>query len=201
MNFKRLFAPLMIAFLSGSISFAQKQVLYKQIDSTKLYMNVYYSVQVDSSIHYPAMIFFFGGGWVRGDRAQFINHAQYFSKRGVTCFLIDYRTKNKDNSTPFESLKDAKSAIRYLRKHADKFNIDTSKIIAVGGSAVGQLAAASALIEDYKEASDDMSISPKPNALVLFNPVVDNGPAEYGFFEHRSTHRDGNWNGGWFGNG
>lgn len=180
----------MITSLSGSICFAQKQVLYKQIDSTKLYMDVYYPVQVDSSIHYPAMIFFFGGGWVRGDRAQFINHAQYFSKRGLTCFLVDYRTKNKDNSTPFESLKDAKSAIRYLRKHADKFNIDTSKIIAVGGSAGGQLAAASALIEDYNEASDDMSISSKPNALVLFNPVVDNGPGGYGYERIGDEYKD-----------
>lgn len=181
MQIKKLFTIIITVVLSSSVCLAQEQFLYKQIDTTKLFMEVYYPVQVDSSISYPAMVFFFGGGWVSGNRTQFINHAQYFSKRGMICFLVDYRTKSKNNTTPFESLKDAKSAIRYIRKQADKFNIDTSKIIAAGGSAGGHLAAASALIDDYNENSDDMSINCKPNALVLFNPVIDNGPGGYGY--------------------
>ena len=36
------------------------------------------------------------------------------------------------------------------------------------------------MIEGYNESSDDLSISPAPNALVLFNPVIDNGPGGYG---------------------
>ena len=181
MQIKKLFTIIITVVLSSSVCLAQEQFLYKQIDTTKLFIEVYYPVQVDSSISYPAMVFFFGGGWVSGNRTQFINHAQYFSKRGMICFLVDYRTKSKNNTTPFESLKDAKSAIRYIRKQADKFNIDTSKVIAAGGSAGGHLAAASALIDDYNENSDDMSINCKPNALVLFNPVIDNGPGGYGY--------------------
>ena len=181
MQIKKMFAVIITFVLSSSVCSAQEQFLYKQIDTTKLFMEVYYPVQVDSSISYPAMVFFFGGGWVGGSRTQFINHAQYFSKRGMICFLVDYRTKSENNTTPFESLKDAKSAIRYIRKQADKFNIDTAKIIAAGGSAGGHLAAATALIDDYNEHSDDMSINPKPNALVLFNPVIDNGPGGYGY--------------------
>ena len=63
--------------------------------------------------------------------------------------MIDYRVTKKHQSTPFESLKDAKSAIRYIRAHADTFHVDASKIIGAGGSTGGQLVAAAALIEDY----------------------------------------------------
>lgn len=78
-------------------------------------------------------------------------------------------------------LKDAKSAIRFIRDHADGFSIDTSRIVAAGGSAGGHLAAATALTEGYNEKTDDLSVSCIPNALVLFNPVVDNGPGGYGY--------------------
>jgi acetyl esterase/lipase len=89
--------------------------------------------------------------------------------------------KNRHQTTPFESVKDAKSAIRFIREHAEEYHVDTSKIIALGGSAGGHLAAATTLIDDYNEDTDNISISCKPNALVLFNPVIDNGPGGYGY--------------------
>ena len=114
------------------------------------------------------MVFFFGGGWINGNVKQFEPHAQYFSKRGIVCFLADYRVASRNHTTPFESLKDAKSAIRFIRQNAQRFHLDTAKIIASGGSVGGQLAAACALITKYNEAGEDLSISCKPNALVLF---------------------------------
>ncbi|WP_345278033.1 alpha/beta hydrolase [Litoribaculum gwangyangense] len=144
-------------------------------------MQVYYPEKMDAKQQYPAMVFFFGGGWNKGSMKQFEPHAKYFSKRGLVCFLVDYRVTNRHQSTPFESLKDAKSAIRFVRENAIKYHIDPSKIIASGGSAGGQLAAAAALIEGYNEDTDNTIISCKPNALVLFNPAIDNGPAGVGY--------------------
>jgi len=144
-------------------------------------MESYAPENMDTTKKYPAMVFFFGGGWKEGSIKQFEPHAKYFSKRGLICFLVDYRVTKRHQSTPFESLKDAKSAIRYIREHALQYQIDTTKIIASGGSAGGQLAAAAALIEDYNEPSDNIAISCKPNALVLFNPAIDNGPGGVGY--------------------
>ena len=76
---------------------------------------------------------------------------------------------------------DAKSAVRYVRNNAAKWGIDPNKIVASGGSAGGHLAAATAVIEKYNDPNDDLSISCVPDALVLFNPVIDNGPGGYGF--------------------
>jgi acetyl esterase/lipase len=165
----------------ATTSSAQEKILFKQIDTVKLYMEVYRPQFIDTSKYTPAMVFFFGGGWSSGERSQFIHQATYFSKRGLTCFLVDYRTKNKNNTTPFESLQDAKTAIRFVRKNAVFFRLDTSKIIASGGSSGGHLAAATALIEAYNELTDDITTSCIPNALVLFNPVIDNGPGGYGY--------------------
>tara|TARA_R110002049_G_scaffold3795_6_gene27680 strand:+ start:408 stop:1199 length:792 start_codon:yes stop_codon:yes gene_type:complete len=163
------------------MAYSQEQILYKQIDSTKLFMAVYQPENMDATQKYPAIVFFFGGGWNGGSMDQFKPHANYFSQRGLVCFLVDYRVKNRQKTTPFESLKDAKSAIRYIREHADKFQIDTSKVIASGGSAGGQLAAAAALVKDYNETTDNLATSCIPNALMLFNPVIDNGPGGYGY--------------------
>jgi acetyl esterase len=177
----KLYLTLLSSILFHPYCFSQEAYVYKQVDSTALTMKVFRAQHPREARNRPAMVFFFGGGWNGGSVSQFEPHAKYFAQRGITCFLVDYRVKSRQQTTPFESLKDAKSAIRYIRSHADKFEIDTAKIIASGGSAGGHLAAATALIKEYNETSDDLSISSKPNALVLFNPVIDNGPGGYGF--------------------
>jgi len=186
----QLISVLIILVFNSSICLAQEQILYKQIDTTQLFIEIYYPEKMDTVQKYPAMVFFFGGGWVNGNRYHFLNHAKYFAKRGLVCFLVDYRTQSKNGTTPFECLQDAKSAMRYIRKNADKFNIDKTKIIASGGSAGGHLAAATALIEDFNESSDDLSVSSIPNALVLFNPVIDNGPGGYGYSRIGNKYKD-----------
>ena len=178
---KRFFILILVSFAAYSLCLGQKQVLYKQIDTTRLHLEVYNPEKMEAGKDYPAMVFFFGGGWKTGDRTHFLNHAKYFSKRGLVCFLVDYRTRDKHQTTPFESVKDAKSAMRYIRKNASQFHIDETKIIASGGSAGGHLAAATAFIDGYNEIGDDLSVSCIPNALVLFNPVIDNGPGGYGY--------------------
>jgi acetyl esterase/lipase len=179
--YRKYVLTLLISIFTYSFSYSQEQILFKQIDSTKLFMEVYHPEIIDTTKKHPAIVFFFGGGWTGGTIKQFEQHAKYFSQRGLICFLVDYRVKKRQQTTPFESLKDAKSAIKYIRKHADRFHIDTSKIVAAGGSAGGHLAAATALIDDYNDNTDNMSVSCIPNALVLFNPVIDNGPGGYGY--------------------
>jgi acetyl esterase/lipase len=186
---KRYFFTMILLCLAHFKSSAQAQILYKKIDTTQLFLTVYPSSIKESTNISPAMVFFFGGGWNSGTVKQFEPQAIYFSQRGVTCILVDYRVKEKHKTTPFESLKDAKSAIRYIRTHANELQIDPSKIIASGGSAGGHLAAATALIADYNESTDNTSISCIPNALVLFNPVFDNGPGGYGYERIRDAYK------------
>jgi len=178
---KRHFFTLFLTLTSYINSFAQDQILYKTVDTTQLYLTVYPSAIKEPNKKSPAIVFFFGGGWNSGTVKQFEPQALYFSQRGMVCILVDYRVKEKHKTTPFESLKDAKSAMRYIRAHANELRIDPSKIVAAGGSAGGHLAAAAATINDYNESTDNTTISCVPDALVLFNPVFDNGPGGYGY--------------------
>ena len=57
--------------------------------------------------------------------------------------------------------------------NAVRLGINPEKLIASGGSAGGHLAAATALVEAFDAADDDLKISCKPNALVLFNPALN----------------------------
>ncbi len=181
MNSKHILVIILTCLVGCSAAYAQQKILYKQIEDTKLYMEIYNPESMDSAKKYPVIVFYFGGGWSSGSTSQFEPHAKYFTQRGMVCVLVDYRVKDRQQTTPFESLKDAKSSIRFLRENANKFHIDTSKIVAAGGSAGGHLAAATALINDYNESSDNKSTSCIPNALVLYNPVIDNGPGGYGY--------------------
>ena len=54
-----------------------------------------------------------------------------------------------------------------------QFHFDPNKIIVSGGSAGAHLAAGTALFDDVNDTGDDPSVSPFPNALVLYFPVID----------------------------
>src|SRR5690606_32420272 len=109
---------------------------------------------------------FYGGSWNTGSLDQFRPHAQYFASLGMIGVVAEYRIKTKHNTTPFESVKDGRSAIRYLRANAKKLGIHPSKIVAGGGSAGGHVAAAADLT-NLDEVTDNVKINARPNALVL----------------------------------
>lgn len=128
----------------------------------------------------PAIVFFFGGGWNGGSPTQFEPHANYLAGRGMVVFLADYRVKSRQGTTPKECVADGKSAIRWVRQNAERLGIDPDRIAAGGGSAGGHVAAATGICDGFDEPGEDLSISSRPGALALFNPVYNNGPDGYG---------------------
>ena len=128
----------------------------------------------------PAAVFFFGGGWNGGEPSQFEQHARYLARRGMVTAVADYRVKSRQKTPPSACVQDGKSAVRYLRRHAKRLGIDPNRIAAGGGSAGGHVAAATGMIDGFDEEAEDRSVSSKANALLLFNPVYDNGPQGYG---------------------
>ena len=173
---------LLLAFLAVlQMGSAQERLIFKQADTVSLHMDVFRPARMEAGKRLPALVFFFGGGWNKNNFDQFIPHARYFARRGLVCFVVAYRVKNSHNTTPFQALEDAKSAMRYVRSHASEFGVDPNRIAAAGGSAGGHLAAACALVSGYDAPADDTSVNPRPDALILYNPVIDNGPGGYGY--------------------
>ncbi|MDA0841097.1 MAG: alpha/beta hydrolase [Planctomycetota bacterium] len=129
----------------------------------------------------PAAVFFFGGGWNGGTPTQFEEHSKYLASRGMIAGVADYRVNSRHQTTPFECVKDGKSAVRWLRTNAKTLGIDPNRIAAGGGSAGGHVAAATGTTQGLEEEGQDLNVSSIPNALLLFNPVYDNGPDGYGY--------------------
>lgn len=132
-----------------------------------------------SSDKRACVIFFFGGGWSGGATDQFYGYGKYMASRGLVAISAQYRTRKSHQAIPRQCVEDGKAAIRYVRAHAIELGIDPNRIAAGGGSAGGHVAAASAMCPNI-DASPDSGVSCLPNALILFNPVYDNGPGGYG---------------------
>ncbi len=129
----------------------------------------------------PAIVFFHGGGWTGGKPGQFTEHSAYLASRGLVAIQVEYRLlKSKTTDAPTVCVHDAKSAMRWVRSHAATLGIDPDRIASAGGSAGGHLAAFVGMVDGGDDPADDASVSAKSNAMVLFNPVSDNGPGAWG---------------------
>lgn len=157
-----------------------KAEVYKTVGDVQLKMYIFNPKDHKPSDQRPAIVFFFGGGWNGGSPGQFQGHSQYLSSRGMVAMCADYRVKSRHKTTPFECVKDGKSAVRWIRANAGRLGIDPNRLAAGGGSAGGHVAAATGTVPGLEEDGEDASVSCRPNALVLFNPVFDNGPHGWG---------------------
>jgi acetyl esterase len=157
-----------------------RRLVYKQIGDVALELHVFTPDGSAARDGRAAMVFFFGGGWVSGSPRQFYPHCRYLASRGMVAMSAEYRVKTRHQTSPRECVQDGKSAIRWIRRHARALGIDPGRIAAGGGSAGGQVAAATGTTKGFEEAGEDLGTSSRPDALVLFNPVFDNGPMGYG---------------------
>lgn len=172
--------------MAGSAAWAAKpsptrMITYKTVGDVELKLHVFEPAGHKAGDKTPAIVFYFGGGWVGGSPSQFYPHCAYLASRGMWAAAAEYRVSSRNKTTPIECVKDGKSAIRYVRAHASQLGIDPDKLAAGGGSAGGHVAAATATVTAFNEDSDDTSISAVPNTLVLFNPVYDNSDKGYGY--------------------
>ncbi|HUT10565.1 MAG TPA: alpha/beta hydrolase [Thermoguttaceae bacterium] len=164
--------------------------VYKKVGDVELRIYIFRPEDHKPADRRAAAVFFFGGGWVGGSPKQFFPHAQYLASRGMVAMAADYRVKSRQGTTPFECVKDGKSAVRWIRANAERLGIDPQRIAAGGGSAGGHVAAAIGNVPGLEEEGEDTSVSSKPNALLLFNPVYDNGPEGYGYGQLQDRYRE-----------
>jgi acetyl esterase len=153
---------------------------YKTVDGKELQMHVFLPEAYEAGTAFPAFVFIHGGSWQGGDPNWHYPDCTYWASRGMVAVSIAYRLKDRDHvEVPLECVKDAKSAIRFLRAHADELKIDPDRIVAAGDSAGGQLAAATATITGEQTNDDlfDDSVSCIPNAVILTSPYFKCDPS------------------------
>lgn len=190
-------ALILVLLTTPSILFAQnkkpaptRSVVYRKIGDVELRLHVFEPKGHKKTDKRPAIVFFFGGGWNGGTPSQFYPHCSYLASRGMVAMSAEYRVKSRNKTTPFDCVEDGKAAVRWIRKNADKLGVDPKKVAAGGGSAGGHVAAATATVPGLEGDDQDKTISSSPDALVLFNPVYDNGPKGYGYERVKDRYKE-----------
>jgi acetyl esterase/lipase len=91
----------------------------------------------------PVIVFVHGGGWGGGSRTAGPDFKRFFAQDGIAIASIDYRL------TPAitfpKNVEDVKTAVRWLRAHADTYGLDARRVGLWGTSAGGHLVAVAAL--------------------------------------------------------
>lgn len=185
---------------------ADQTVMYRSTPQRDLELHLYsplgHERTIDASapapritLGRPAVVFFHGGGWISGKPGQFRTHATELSGLGLVVIEAEYRTQETDGTTPQDALDDALHAMAWVRANAESLGLDPTRIAAGGGSAGGHLAAACATVPDEKlaERAPDLPASPRPDALILFNPVLDTGPNRDLSYGHERVGDDYAW--------
>lgn len=149
-----------------------KEFTYKQIAEGEL--RIYFKMPDGWSPNdkRPAMVFFFGGGWSGGSPFACVREAEHFAKRGIVVGLPDYRVRNRQGVSLDKCVEDARSAVRWVRANCAKLGADPSRLIVGGGSAGGHIAACTAIADAPNSSTDDLTVSCKPDALLLYFPVA-----------------------------
>ncbi|HVZ97010.1 MAG TPA: alpha/beta hydrolase [Chitinophagaceae bacterium] len=116
-----------------------------------------------------------GGGYsylVINDEGN--NVARELNKKGIAAFVLKYRLPDDrimiDKS--IGPLQDAQRAIQLVREHAQKWNIDTSKVGVMGFSAGGHLASTLSTHYGHSYIDNPHHINLRPDFSILVYPVI-----------------------------
>ncbi len=91
---------------------------------------------------FPGIVIIHGGGWVGGDKSngREKNIGTTLAQHGYVCMSINYVLAKADRPTWPQHIYDCKTAVQFLRAHADRYQVDRDHIGVIGGSAGGHLA-------------------------------------------------------------
>lgn len=124
-------------------------VVYSKVAGEELKMDIYTPATIKGKA--PCLVVIHGGAWIAGNRQDMKELCEGAAAKGFVAATVQYRLAPKHKWPAM--LDDVQTAVRYLRKNADKYNIDPNRMAASGASAGGHLS----LLLGYRDTRD-----PKP---------------------------------------
>src|ERR1700677_1162491 len=145
-----LFVAVSIAAFGADYK-SELNIPYCTVDGKTQTLNTF--LPADAGKPVPAIVEIHGGWFYGGDAAsqpEGVGGWQIFMRHGIAIFSIRYRL-NTEGGFP-ENIRDCRNAIRFIRKNAQRFNIDPNRIDVTGGSAGGHLSLMVAMVpEDFDD--------------------------------------------------
>lgn len=130
--------PIVVALLiaAAPVARTEKDVPFADVGGESLKLDV--NVPAGTG-PFPCVVCFHGGAWKYGSRKDTAGFAADLARNGYVGVTASYRLAPK-HKWPAQ-IEDAKTAVRFLRANAAKFNLDPNRIAALGFSAGGHLSA------------------------------------------------------------
>ena len=147
----------------------------------------------------PAIVFIHGGGWRNGNKRTppFLNPTLKYAAKGYVCITVNYRLVTDNNWRIDHCIADVKNAVRWLRAHAEKYNVDPDRIGATGNSAGAHLSVMLGICpqdaglegegpyQEFSSAVQAVAASATPTSFLI--PMSERGRAN---FERQSANRE-----------
>jgi acetyl esterase/lipase len=132
-----------VYYLDENVTYARANAWFGHV-TRDLKMNIIYPQTGEKQ--FPCIVWICGGGWSQMDKGAHIPYLSGLARRGFVVASVEYRLGHE---APFPgALIDIKSAVRFLRAHAQRYSINAQKIGAAGESAGGYLTAMVSLLRD-----------------------------------------------------
>lgn len=170
-----------LAFLSIHLNAQKryKQFIFNEVDSITnikygsalniknvsedLYLDIITPPKTDTVKKRPLLIFIHGGGFKNNSKSGNVSTllCTHFARKGYVTATIDYRLGIENNGeikdyheAMYRAQQDGKAAIRFFKKYADKFGIDSAQVFITGTSAGSKTALAIAYMDEDEVPSD-----------------------------------------------
>ena len=111
-----------------------QNIVYKKHGKQPLRLDAYIP---KSEGPFPAVLVVHGGAWMSGSKSQLSGYAMMLVRRGIACFAINYRLAPKYKHPA--QIEDCRDAVRWIKTQGKHYQVDSSRIGAIGYSAGGHL--------------------------------------------------------------
>lgn len=158
-------------FISSTMALAQPELPAKKVDRNVIY-GMYSGLALLMDVYYPetsnglGVVHISGSGWTKplGLDAGLLNHQGHVKlecaalvKAGYTIFSINHRALPRFHYPA--AVEDAQRAVRFIRYHADQYDIDPDRIGAVGGSSGGHLVSMLGTLDGKGDPEDESPVN------------------------------------------
>jgi acetyl esterase len=147
--------------------------IYRDLEPEPLRLHVYHPPGWQASDQRPVLIWFFGGGFLRGTPLQSGGWARRAAQWGMVGIAPDYRTRERFGTDATACVADARAAMRWVQENAAALGIDPTKIVVGGSSAGGHLALWTAIGETPEGLNPADAPLGQPVALILSSAPSD----------------------------
>jgi acetyl esterase/lipase len=138
----------------------ERDVVYRKVDGEELKLDAYVP---KAEGKFPAVVVIHGGAWRMGNKGLYAAEAMALANNGYATFSINYRLLPKHKFPA--CVEDCKSAVRWIRRNAAKYKVDSRRIGAYGHSAGGHLAAMLATTDGSAKLEGDPNAKPEESRV------------------------------------